>query len=44
LAVLLNELGTLVDMVVECQLVCAGWRKHHREWRPNRGRRRKHNR
>jgi len=31
----LDVFGQIIDHVVSCQLLCAGWRKHHREWRPN---------
>jgi hypothetical protein len=31
---LLADLGRLVDRVVGYQLVSAGWKKHHRQWRP----------
>jgi hypothetical protein len=44
LAELLDELETKVNLVVGCQLLAAGWRRHHREWRPCNDRRRKQKR
>src|SRR5947209_3462452 len=38
LIVQLDEFGTLIDQLVTCQLLCAGWRKHHRQWRATNGR------
>ena len=29
----LQELDSRVDQLVACQLVCAGFRRHHRQWR-----------
>ena len=36
----LNELGKLVDQLIKYHLVCAGWRQHHRQWRPPKNARR----
>jgi hypothetical protein len=40
----LDEFGELVDQLVTCQLLCAGARKHKRQWRlPKHGRIRSRN-
>ena len=44
LVVQLNEFGTLLDQVLTCQLLCAGWKKHHRQWRSGNGSIRSHHR
>lgn len=36
----IEEFAILVDQLVSCQLVCAGWRQHHRQWRPPKNARR----
>lgn len=33
LAALLDEMGALVDQLLACQLIAAGWKRHHRQWR-----------
>jgi hypothetical protein len=40
----LDEFDKLVDQLVTCQLLCGGWKKHHRQWRSSNGRTRSHNR
>jgi hypothetical protein len=43
LAAHLDVFGKIVDQLVTCQLLCAGWRRHHRGWRePKSGRIRRH--
>jgi hypothetical protein len=29
----LDQLGNAVDQLSVCNLLCAGWRRHHRQWR-----------
>ena len=44
LSALVDELGGVVDQLVACQLVSAGWRMHNRQWRsPKHGRIRRRN-
>jgi hypothetical protein len=33
----LNEVGKLADQLLTAQLLCSGWKKHHRAWRPKYG-------
>lgn len=33
LAANLDKLGTVLDGLVECHLICGGWRRHHGQWR-----------
>lgn len=44
LAVHIGEFDQVLDQLVTCQLVCSGWRQHHRQWRPPTNGRRCHNR
>ena len=36
----LDEFDRLVDQLLTCKLLCAGWKRHHRQWRLHHARRR----
>jgi hypothetical protein len=44
LVIQLNEFDKLIEQLVTCQLICSGWRQHHRQWRPPTNDRRCHDR
>jgi hypothetical protein len=37
----LNEFGKLADQLLTAKLLCYGWKKHHRGWRPKKWRSRR---